>query len=126
MQKISTNINQTSNVSQKQDLKLEKVSKEFEQMLVNMMLKEMNKSIGNTGFLDNGPYEKMFKDRLTDERAKSIVDSGGFGISKQIIDQMQRGKKDLPNPDHKLEDAKNLSHQIMIDKVASEYRFMRK
>ena len=62
--------------------KLKQATEDFEQIFVNMMLKEMNKGLGKTGFLDGGDYEKAFKDMLVDERAKQMSKNGSFGLAK--------------------------------------------
>ena len=45
---------------------LKQATEDFEQIFVNMMLKEMNKGLGKTGFLDGGDYEKAFKDIISE------------------------------------------------------------
>lgn len=70
--------------------KLKKATEDFEQIFVNMMLKEMNKGLGKTGFLDGGDYEKAFKDMLVDERAKQMSANGSFGLAKMMYKQMEQ------------------------------------
>lgn len=78
-----------TNSNNKELKKLRHVSQEFEEMFVAMMLKEMHKPLGKTGFLDNGPYEKMFRDMLIDERAKEMAANGGLGIAELMVRQLQ-------------------------------------
>ena len=54
------------------------------------MLKEMNKGLGETGFLDGGDYEKAFKDMLVDERAKQMSKNGSFGLAKMMYKQLEQ------------------------------------
>lgn len=70
--------------------KLKKATEDFEQIFVNMMLKEMNKELGKTGFLDGGDYEKAFKDMLVDERAKQMSENGSFGLAKMMYKQLEQ------------------------------------
>jgi len=70
--------------------KLKQATEDFEQIFVNMMLKEMNKGLGKTGFLDGGDYEKAFKDMLVDERAKQMSANGSFGLAKMMYKQLEQ------------------------------------
>lgn len=65
--------------------KLKEVAEEFEAIFVNMMLKEMRKSINETGFL-KGFREDIFKDLLYWEYAKLISRNTSLGISEKIQD----------------------------------------
>ncbi|MGC8766597.1 MAG: rod-binding protein [Brevinematia bacterium] len=63
--------------------KLKEVAKEFEAIFVNMMLKEMRKSINETGFL-KGFREDIFRDMLYWEYSKLIANNTKFGIAESI------------------------------------------
>ncbi|MCS7298538.1 MAG: rod-binding protein [Spirochaetia bacterium] len=65
--------------------KLREVAEEFEAIFVNMMLKEMRKSINETGFL-KGFREDIFRDLLYWEYAKLISRNTSLGISEKIQD----------------------------------------
>jgi flagellar protein FlgJ len=79
----------TNAVNGKELKKLREVSQDFEEMFVAMVLKELHKPLGNTGFLDNGPYEKMFRDLLIDERAKEMAANGGLGLADLMVRQLE-------------------------------------
>ena len=63
--------------------KLRKATDEFEEIFVTMMLKEMFKNLGKTGFLDGGKHEEMFRDMLLQERAKDLAKHAKFGLGDQ-------------------------------------------
>jgi|GEM_PF-813921 len=81
-------LNQTS--AQGELKKLREATQEFEQIFANMMLKEMYKGVGKSGFLDGGDYEKMFKDMLVQERAKQLTSAGGLGLADKMFSQLKR------------------------------------
>ena len=121
--------------------KLKQATEDFEQIFVNMMLKEMNKGLGKTGFLDGGDYEKAFKDMLVDERAKQMSKNGSFGLAKMMYKQLEQhvmapltgrnNPANLPTPVG-LKDAgtsvspevnpSDLARQIAVEKLAYDYR----
>ena len=121
--------------------KLKQATEDFEQIFVNMMLKEMNKGLGKTGFLDGGDYEKAFKDMLVDERAKQMSKNGSFGLAKMMYKQLEQhvmaplsgrnNSANLPIP-MEVKDAgtavspeikpSDLAHQMALEKLAYDYR----
>ncbi|MCJ8345680.1 rod-binding protein [bacterium] len=115
-----------TSLSSKQDnelKKLKKTTQDFEQVFVSMMLKEMNKNLGQTGFLDKGPYEKMFKDLLTNERAKDLSNSSEFGIADQMYDQMKHLVISAhPNPREET-NIQSMINKMDIERIAHDYRY---
>lgn len=65
--------------------KLKEVAEEFEAIFVNLMLKEMRKSINETGFL-KGYREDVFRDLLYWEYSKLIAKNTEFGIAEKIYE----------------------------------------
>ncbi|MFN4244627.1 MAG: rod-binding protein [Brevinematia bacterium] len=65
--------------------KLKEVAEDFEAIFVNIMLKEMRKSINETGFL-KGFREDIFQDFLYWEYSKIISRNTNLGISEKIFD----------------------------------------
>ncbi len=122
-------------------IKLRQATEDFEQIFVNMMLKEMNKGLGKTGFLDGGDYEKAFKDMLVDERAKQMSKNGSFGLAKMMYKQLERhmmaplseGSKVANLPSNATEgglkpsvspeiDPSDLARQVALERLAYDYR----
>ena len=121
--------------------KLKQATEDFEQIFVNMMLKEMNKGLGKTGFLDGGDYEKAFKDMLVDERAKEMSKKGNFGLAKMMYKQLEQhvmaplsGGGNTVKLPASLEEEEigdqatpqvnpsDLARQIALEKLAYDYR----
>lgn len=63
--------------------KLKEVAEDFEAIFVNMMLKEMRKSINEVGFL-KGFREDIFKDMLYWEYSKLIAKNTSLGIAEKV------------------------------------------
>ena len=123
MDKVKSSVPVLPQAQNKELKKLKKASEDFEQIFVSMMLKEMHKGLGKTGFLDKGPYEKMFRDMLLDERAKAMSQGAGFGLSGQLYEQLSSILKGRITPSaSKSETVQELYHQNNIERIANDYR----
>jgi len=67
---------------------LYKQCEEFESIFVNLMLKEMRKTVDKSGILDGGQAEDIFQDMLYDEYAKDMTKSARFGLADQVYLQL--------------------------------------
>ncbi len=108
--------------------RLKQASEDFEQVLVRMMLKEMQKNMKG-GLLDGGDYQKMFEDMLLDERARSMTQTGQFGLARQIFDQLKpqilsqdgANTEEAPPP-LRGQTLEELYHQVTMERIANENR----
>lgn len=120
----------TENPALDKELKrLKKATEDFEQIFVNMMLKEMHKNLGESALLDGGDYQKMFKDMLIDERAKELSRNGQFGLAEQMYNQMKdliaaqhRGSALTPNQGGSVSQPGELARQLSVERIANDYR----
>lgn len=69
--------------------------KEFEEYLIEMVMKEMTKSVdifGNIGEVDSATSttQDMAKDQLIQTLATEISDSGDLGIAQKLYESMKR------------------------------------
>jgi peptidoglycan hydrolase FlgJ len=71
-------------------VKNERAAKDFETYFVSYMLKEMRKTVPEDGFMKKTQGEKIFEEMLDKRYAKQIVDKGGFGLSRIILEQMRQ------------------------------------
>ena len=67
----------------KDDIK--KAAKEFESYFIYYMLKEMRKTIPADSLFGGGRGEEIYRSFQDEELAKSMVESGGIGLSDIII-----------------------------------------
>ena len=66
-----------------------KTADDFETMFLEQSLERLTQGAGEEGPLgDNGTGGAVYKSMLSKEYAKSIVKSGGLGISDQVYRQM--------------------------------------
>lgn len=63
--------------------------KELEQFFVLQLLKEMRKSIPKDGLFPSGFESETYDEMLDDAFSKEITESGQFGISKLIEEQLR-------------------------------------
>ncbi len=63
--------------------RVKKVSRQFEESFLQVMMGEMFKTV-STGEFGGGEGEEAFKSFLTDAFSKQITASGGIGLSTQI------------------------------------------
>lgn len=70
--------------------RLQEASYDLEAIFVNMLLKEMRKSIEKTEMFHGGYAEDMWNDMLYDEYAKNIAKSNKFGMANMIYNQMEK------------------------------------
>ncbi|MDI6780600.1 MAG: rod-binding protein [bacterium] len=73
-----------------QKKRLQEASYDLEAIFVNMLLKEMRKSIGKTEMFHGGYAEEIWNDMLYDEYAKNIAKSNKFGMASMIYNQMEK------------------------------------
>jgi len=126
MDKLSVSRNLANTPVERELKRLKQAADDFEQIFVNIMLKEMYKNVGDKGLLDGGDYQKMFKDMLIEERAKELSRSGNLGLAKQMYDQLkgtvsaQFSHQAAGEPGSS--DLKGLAHQLTVERIANDYR----
>jgi peptidoglycan hydrolase FlgJ len=74
---------------QKSHASLQKISREFETVLVSQMLQSAGLNKPTEGF-SGGIGEEQFTSFLTDIQAKAMVDKGGLGLSERLFSLMAR------------------------------------
>lgn len=76
----------------KDNEQLMEACKEFESYFLKLMYNEMDKTIDRSNSLiKESQGEKIFKDLLVEEQAKSMAfDGNGIGLARQLYDQISR------------------------------------
>lgn len=69
------------------DDELMDVCKDFESYFVEMVMKEMKKTVHSS---EENEYTEYFGDTLYQEYAKNITDSGSIGLAQTLYDSMKR------------------------------------
>ena len=74
-----------------EDTQLRRATIEFESFFLNMMFKEMRKTVGNEhSFLPQSNAERIFNEMLDEERAKAAANAGGIGLADMMYQQLRR------------------------------------
>lgn len=92
------------------DGKLRELSKEFEAIFVNQMIKAMRKTIMKTGLITGGTGEEIFTEMLDMEYSKALSDNSSLGLATKIYEQLS-GK---PVDRETVDSAANLGRNINI------------
>ena len=66
------------------DLKAKETAVEFEAFFLSQMLNNMTSGLQTDKTFGGGEAEKIFKDMLNDEYAKSMSSQGGIGIADMV------------------------------------------
>jgi Rod binding domain-containing protein len=75
------------------ELRADRAYKAFEAMFLQVMLKEMRKTVpGDEGIFPKSQATETFEEMLDAALAQNIADSGQFGIAKQLADEAARNE----------------------------------
>ena len=76
--------------------RLRKACVAFEGYFVQMMLKEMRKSVDSSnGLFPKGHTELIFEGMLDEEIAKSVAEGKGIGLADMMYQQLEKNIKNL-------------------------------
>jgi flagellar protein FlgJ len=75
--------------SSKDDKAIEKISAEFEAIMVQSMFKAMRKNVPEGGLFPKSNAEKIYEEMLDMELATQVSQKQSIGLAKQIYEQMQ-------------------------------------
>lgn len=69
---------------------IRRVSREFEALMVNEMLKAMRKTVGKDPLLGGGNAEEIYRSMLDQEYAQAIALQGGLGLAPLIERELMK------------------------------------
>ena len=67
---------------------LETVSRQFESLLLNMMIKEMRATVPESGLFPASMSKDIFTSMLDEQYADRMAESGGIGLKRMLMDQL--------------------------------------
>lgn len=70
--------------------RLGKVAKEFETLMVEMMIKSMRQNVPESPIFGESNAREIFQDMLDGEYARLMVARRGFGISESLVRQLSK------------------------------------
>ncbi len=72
----------------KEDAKLKAACTEMEAVFLNLLLKEMRKSVPKGGLIGNSSQENIMRSLLDSELTKNMAQSGGVGLAEMLYRQL--------------------------------------
>ncbi len=75
-------------LSEKKDGELKKACQDFEAMFINMILKEMRKSVPKQGMLHGGMQEEMYVSMFDQKMAEKIASGRGIGLWQNLYEEL--------------------------------------
>lgn len=76
--------NQTT--PEKRKAQIEKMSKEFESLLMAQLIKIMRRSVGKGGLFPEAPGSEIYSEMMDQEVARALSMDGGLGLARQLED----------------------------------------
>lgn len=87
--------------SEKDEKQLKKVCKDFEQIMLNMMLKQMRSTVQKSGLTENTfaaeTFQSMYDEKITEEMAKGR----GIGLADMLYKSLSKDMKNTYVPSDK-------------------------
>ena len=74
------------------DEDLAAASRQFESLLLNMMIREMRATVPESALFPSSMAQELFTGMLDEKIAGDMAESGGIGISRLIFDQLSAVK----------------------------------
>lgn len=73
---------------------LQKAAQDFEAVLLNMVLKEMWKTIPKSDLFEKNSATKIYEGLMHSSLSEEMARNGGLGIAKVLAQQLSREQKD--------------------------------
>jgi flagellar protein FlgJ len=74
------------------DADLEDVSKQFESLLLNFMIREMRATVPDSALFPPSMAEEIFTGMMDEQIAGEMAQNGGIGIARMIFNQLSGQK----------------------------------
>ena len=75
---------------QKERETLKKVTKDFEAIFLNMMMKSMRDTLPEGEFMEKSFGRKIYEEMQDEKMAEEIAKGGGIGLAKELYDQLSK------------------------------------
>jgi len=86
-----------NNLDDMNEAQLKHATREFEAFFLNMMFREMRRSVGNEhSFMPQSNAERIFQEMLDEERSRSAANYGGIGLADMMFRQLSRANNSIP------------------------------
>ncbi|MFK7854219.1 MAG: flagellar assembly peptidoglycan hydrolase FlgJ [Granulosicoccus sp.] len=106
----------------KDDRKTIEAAEKFEALLIHSMLKGMRK----TTLSENTSNERAIYDDMLDEKlADTMIEAGGLGLAKQIINQIQTSTQALTQPSISSSSSPSANPDMSINTISADHSRLR-
>ena len=75
--------------------KLKKTCRDFEAIFIHKLLKDMRATVPQSGLLDGGSQQELYRSMFDEEFSKNLAAKGGVGLGKILYRNLSRPKPDL-------------------------------
>jgi Rod binding domain-containing protein len=72
------------------DAQIRKISKDFEAIFLQMMLKEMHNSVQKSGLMGNSQATEFFESMQDEQISRQLASAGGIGIGDMVYHQLEK------------------------------------
>lgn len=74
------------------DDKLEGACKQFEALLLNMMIREMRKTVPDPALFPSTMAQEIFTGMLDEKTAGEMAENGGIGLQRMVFDRLKENQ----------------------------------
>lgn len=77
-------------MEKKDEAELKKVCRDFESIMLGLMLKQMKATVPKTGLFGNDAGKEIFDEMLDEKLMENASESGGIGLGDLLFKQLKR------------------------------------
>ena len=75
--------------------KLKKTCRDFEAIFIHKLLKDMRATVPQSGLLDGGSQQELYRSMFDEEFSKNLAAKGGVGLGKILYRNLSQPRPDL-------------------------------
>ena len=88
-ERVAENIDRKRTGENRSDEKLDDACRQFESLLLHMMIREMRKTVPDSVLFPPSMAQKVFTGMMDEKIAGEMAQTGGIGISRMLFDQLR-------------------------------------
>ncbi len=91
----------------KDEVKIREAAEQFESFFVNMLFKEMRKTVQEGGLTEKSDARETFEGMLDEEMSKKITEAGGIGLADMMVKNFIHQYEQTAASDETIQGAEN-------------------
>lgn len=91
----------------KDETKIREAAEQFESFFVNMLFKEMRKTIQEGGLTEKSNARETFEGMFDEEMSKKITEAGGIGLADMMVKNFMHQYEQTAAPDKTAQDTQD-------------------